>query len=106
MVTVKEHFNKIAGNYDGLKKKNWYYYQNLKSIFKSIIPKGSTVLEVGCGTGDILEHLEPSYGVGIDVSDKMIEIARNKHSSRKELKFFSSDIIDFGSDTKFDFVIM
>lgn len=106
MVTVREHFNKIADTYDGLKKKNWYYYDNLKLAFASAIPKELTVLEVGCGTGDILAHLEPAIGVGIDVSEKMIAIAKDKHANKKTLNFFASDIADFDTAMKFDFIIM
>lgn len=43
-----------------------------------LITPRSSVLEIGCATGDLLQAVQPSIGVGVDVSPKMIEIARNK----------------------------
>lgn len=106
METVKEHFNKIAGEYDGWKKKNWYYYQNLKSLYHGLIPNGSEVLEVGCGTGEILDYLKPNRGVGLDVSEKMIEIAKNKFQNSKTLIFEASTVENFNSPDKFDYIFL
>ena len=43
-----------------------------------IVPVGSTVLDLGCGTGDLLRRLAPkiAQGVGIDVSQPLIAYAR------------------------------
>jgi len=51
MDRVKDHFDEIASNYDYWKKRNWYYYQNLKKIIREFVPVDKTVLEIGCGTG-------------------------------------------------------
>jgi SAM-dependent methyltransferase len=40
---------------------------------------GSRVLEVGCGLGDLLAGLSASEAIGIDISPRMIEIARDRH---------------------------
>ena len=37
------------------------------------------VLEVGCGTGDLLAALKPKEGIGVDISPRLIEEARRKH---------------------------
>jgi SAM-dependent methyltransferase len=49
------------------------------------------VLELGCGTGDLLAALKPSYGVGVDFSEGMIGEARKAHP---DLTFFVGDIED------------
>lgn len=54
-----------------------------------LVPPGLRVLELGCGTGRLLSELKPSYGVGIDFSSKMIEIARQQHH---ELEFYEGDV--------------
>ena len=43
-----------------------------------MVPVGSTVLDLGCGTGDLLRRLAPkiAQGVGIDVSQPLIAYAR------------------------------
>ncbi|MCA9403959.1 MAG: methyltransferase domain-containing protein, partial [Candidatus Omnitrophica bacterium] len=76
---VRDHFDQIAPNYDYWKKKNSYYYNTLKLFISRIIPKGASVLEFGCGTGEILAHMEPSRGVGVDISEEMISRAREKY---------------------------
>ena len=56
-----------------------------------LIGKDARVLELGCGTGDLLAALKPSYGVGVDFSEGMIREARKAHP---HLTFFVSDIED------------
>jgi SAM-dependent methyltransferase len=41
-----------------------------------LIPPGKRVLELGCGTGELLAALEPSYGVGVDFGANTIARAR------------------------------
>ena len=48
---------------------------------KFLVGEGARVLELGCGTGDLLAQLEPSYGVGVDFSEGMIAQARQAASS-------------------------
>ena len=68
--------DKFAEKRDKYIKRNKYYYKDLIKFFKYNIPEGSSVLEIGCGTGYILDRLKPSKGVGIDISTKMIEAAK------------------------------
>src|SRR5262249_53886375 len=48
-------------------------------------------LELGCGTGDLVAALRPSFGVGIDFSEPMIAQARRAHP---DLTFLVGDIED------------
>jgi SAM-dependent methyltransferase len=72
-----------------------------------LIPEGASVLEIGCATGHLLAALNPSRGVGVDLSSKMIETARAKHP---ELEFVVADIespsVTGLLDGKFDFILM
>ena len=65
------------------------------------------ILDLGCGTGDLLKVLEPSYGVGIDLSKKMIEIAKKKHP---QLEFIHGDVEDSklisSIEGSFDYIIL
>jgi SAM-dependent methyltransferase len=56
-----------------------------------LIPEGSRVLELGCGTGHLLSSLKPSFGVGVDFSEGMIAQARKDHPG---LTFLTGDIED------------
>src|SRR5947207_4434494 len=58
---------------------------------KFLIPEEARVLELGCGTGDLLAALKPSFGVGVDFSAGMISEARKAHP---DLTFLVGDIED------------
>jgi ubiquinone/menaquinone biosynthesis C-methylase UbiE len=98
---VEKHFDEVAGNYDFYKEKNSFYYDNLKKLLKSLIPVNKNVLEVGCGTGDLLASLNPQKGYGMDISGEMIVIAKAKHKSQKKL-FFSTLL----PNEEFDYIFM
>lgn len=105
---ISNHFNKIASDYEYWKKKNWYYYNALKQILKEEIknPQQINVLEIGCGTGDLIASIESKQGIGIDISKKMIEIAKNKHTKNKNLIFLEENIQNTNLSQKFDYIIM
>ena len=57
-----------------------------------LIPPGKRVLELGCGRGDLLAALEPSYGVGVDFSPKAI--AARRTARYPQLHFVLGDVED------------
>src|SRR5579864_10291 len=83
-------------------RRNTYYHSEVERKLRALIPPGSSVLELGCGTGNLLAALRPSRGFGIDLSDKMIEIARSNHP---HLEFAVGDAEAFASTEPFDFVV-
>jgi len=98
---VQKHFDKISGDYDYYKRKNGYYYNNLKILLSKIIPKNKTVLEIGCGTGDLITYLKPKKGWGMDLSEKMVKRAKIKYKHLKNLTFSTEY-----PTVKFDYVFM
>ncbi len=60
------------------------------------------VLEVGCGTGDLLAALKPSYGVGVDFCPAMLQRARHEHPN---LQFVEGDAHNFDLGEKFDYIV-
>lgn len=100
---VQKHFEVIAPNYDKWKKKAWYYHGQLKQLCRKFIPVNKKVLEIGCGTGDILAALKPRVGVGIDISQKMIDRAKRKYPG---LKFYRQDLYRLRLKQKFDYLVL
>lgn len=97
-------WNRIAAK--EAKKVRWssYYHRRLNATYRFIIPEGSTVLEVGCGRGDLLAYLQPSVGVGVDFSEGMIAAAQEAHP---ECEFICADahaLPDLGR--QFDFIVL
>jgi SAM-dependent methyltransferase len=68
-----------------------FFHQEDLRYLKFLIPEGARVLELGCGTGDLLAALKPSFGVGVDFSPGMIAQARKAHP---DLTFLVGDIED------------
>jgi SAM-dependent methyltransferase len=100
---VWEAMEKLAPRRDKYIRRNWYYYKNLRNFFRFNIPEGSKVAEIGCGTGYLLNSLNPSYGLGIDFSPAMIEKARLKYPN---LHFEVMDAEQITLDEKFDYIII
>jgi ubiquinone/menaquinone biosynthesis C-methylase UbiE len=100
---VRDYFNSAAKDRLRWKSKNKFYHALLEKYFKSLIPRDKRVLELGCGTGELLASVKPSYGAGIDFSEKMLEIAKNKFPN---LNFFVQDVEDLTIDNKFDYIIL
>jgi ubiquinone/menaquinone biosynthesis C-methylase UbiE len=80
------------------------YQKNIVRILRNYIPINSSILEIGCSSGNLLASLKPSYGVGIDFSKSAIQIAKEKN---KNLDFY---LIDGHQITipkkKFDYIIL
>ena len=99
-----EHYDNVArrmkaGAFSG----RTYYQRRLAEICSLMVPPGCKVVEVGCGQGDLISFLKPSHGVGIDLSGKMIENAKARHS---EIQFVQTDIEEFMIEEKFEFIIL
>lgn len=84
---------------------NWgrFYHQRLTRVYQNNILPGRRVIEIGCGNGDLLAALEPSFGTGIDFSANMIRVAKSRHP---ELCFEQADAHDWRFDETFDFIIL
>jgi ubiquinone/menaquinone biosynthesis C-methylase UbiE len=91
-------YSKSSKHYDSIFR--YVNYENecdaLEKIFsKYSCKKPSTILDVGCGTGSHTVILSKrGYSVtGIDMSDRMIELAKSKAlDKRVEADFFSQDM--------------
>jgi SAM-dependent methyltransferase len=80
-----------------------YYHKRLGQLYRSLVVPGLSVLELGCGHGDLLAALKPSIGVGIDFSEEMVEAASNRH---KNLRFICADAHTLDLPEKFDVIIL
>lgn len=65
--------------------------------------KAASILELGCGTGNILKELHKDFDVtGVDISKGMLKIAKKKIPKGK---FYLQDIRNFRIDKKFDVIL-
>lgn len=59
------------------------YRQMLAQYYRRLIPNNASILEVGCGDGELLSHFENRDITGIDVSTVQIELAKKTSSPRE-----------------------
>jgi ubiquinone/menaquinone biosynthesis C-methylase UbiE len=104
--TLKENFkffNKVAKFYDLI---NFWFGIALFRLIREIkIKNNSTILDAGCGTGTFLKILSKNKTLklyGIDVSRKMLEVAKKKLKNRARLSLIPVEKI--GYRNKFDYI--
>lgn len=85
--------------------------QNIRfKVLKQISPKleNSTVLDLGCGFGDLLDSLEEDFNIqkyiGIDIEKDFIEYARKERGS-EDVEFLEADFLNMELP-KVDFVLI
>jgi SAM-dependent methyltransferase len=77
--------------------------EQVMELIRAAKPDARNVLELGCGTGSILKYLQDVYEVfGLDISGKMLSVARKKVPRSK---LFRQDMVDFRIDGRFDVII-
>jgi len=100
---LTDYFESAAPKRLKWNSRNRYYHKLLERYYRFMIPPGKRVVEIGCGPGDLLSAVRPSYGVGLDISPTMVEIARKRHP---ELHFRVMDSESIESDETFDYIIL
>jgi len=96
-------YDRLAKHRLRWRRKNRHYYRLLEHYLSAIIPRGSTVLEIGCGIGDLLAALQPARGVGIDFSPEMIHFARRRFP---QLHFEVQDAHELEVQPPLDYILL
>ncbi len=99
----REYFDEVATLGDRWARRAEYYRRQVQQACRFLIPRGARVLEIGCGSGDLLASLDPSRGLGIDLSPVMVGKARAAHPS---LEFRIGDAEALAVEEEFDFVVL
>jgi len=97
----QQHWDKVAERLDHWRGWGGYYQKRVAQIYRFNIPPAQKVLEIGCGSGDLLASLQPSYGLGIDISPKMVARAKRLHP---EITFQQGDAVHLEVDGQFNYV--
>ena len=74
---TKQDYNLIAEDFSRTRWNIWSEF----GIFRDYIQDGDKVLDAGCGNGRLLELLKDKKidYLGVDISDKLIELAKKKY---------------------------
>ena len=80
--TLHPHLHKVRAFYDAAPVQlTWTaraYRRWLAHYYRLLIPTNASVLELGCGTGELLALLPGTRKVGVDLSPRQIEAARTR----------------------------
>jgi methionine biosynthesis protein MetW len=76
----------------------------------SFIEPNSTILDIGCGDGMVIEYLlkhnSPKRIVGIDISSKVINNLKSKGYECFQMDILSEDFLVFIKNNNFDYIII
>jgi SAM-dependent methyltransferase len=104
--SLRFHFDFVARNDEAARRAQRGFHAQIRAHFRHQIPAGESVLEVGCGAGDLLAALEPSRGLGIDFSPDMVAKARVRHADNAALRFVEADALELPEGEAFDHIVL
>jgi SAM-dependent methyltransferase len=100
---LADAFDAFAPSDDKWRRRNRTYHRLVAQILRFQIPPGKRVLEIGCGSGELLAALEPSEGIGVDISKALLDKARDSHP---DLQFVHAAGEELDLRRTFDYIVL
>jgi SAM-dependent methyltransferase len=72
---VRRHYDEATGDPTPAGRG---YRRLLAHYYNLLIPPDASVLEIGCGDGELLAHLRAARKVGVDLSERQLSLARQR----------------------------
>jgi len=87
---TKQDYNEIAQEFSATRYQIW---EETKFLFNDYVMPGDKVLDLGCGNGRFFEFLKDKdiHYIGVDFSEKLVEIAKEKYP---KVKFQVADALN------------
>jgi SAM-dependent methyltransferase len=104
LTEVEEFFDHYSSSVEKWRQRNRGYHRAISSLCRFYIPASARVLEIGCGTGDLLAATAPRRGLGIDISPEMVRLAASKHPDL-EFRCMPAEFLDLEGET-FDYIVL
>lgn len=101
-IDYETDYDKIAYKYDGLFTDALDQEENQEVM--DMIKPVDNVLDIGFGTGLLLDYFDIENYTGIDISQKMIEVFKGKHPQHIE-NICRTTVKDFYTTEKFDLIV-
>ena len=99
----KTYFNSIAPKRIKQRRAKRYYWNDITKYCNYFVHEDSSVLEIGCGTGELLNDLKSKNKIGIDFSEEMISQAKSQFPSLDVRVMDAEELI---LNEKFDVIIL
>ncbi|PKM94625.1 MAG: class I SAM-dependent methyltransferase [Firmicutes bacterium HGW-Firmicutes-1] len=107
---VTTHWNDVSSDYDNLMAKDKSYQIQLETIVAEISSSPKRILDLGCGTGAILEKAIKKYPdieyFALDPASEMLNLLQKKFSTNSNIQYTvgSAHKLEFEANT-FDYVV-
>ncbi len=99
----RKFFDKQAADREKWKSSGAFYRAAMENYCRQLIPAGRRVLEIGCAEGDLLAAVQPSFGVGVDISSEAVKAASRKNPG---LRFVAGYAEHLPLEGPFDYIII
>lgn len=104
---TRQHLGQVREHYEnapaGLPREARYYRTLLAHYYNLIIPVDASVLEIGCGSGELLHLLNGVRKVGVDLSARQTEAARERVPGA-EIHEQPGEFLELGE--RFDYIVI
>ena len=100
---IRLHQAKFAARREHWIKANRYFYASVERVLRFIIEPGRRVLNVRCQTGFLLEAVQPSRGVGVEISPEMTRLAQERYP---HFEFLTADPEDVNVTSDYDYILL
>ena len=101
---MKEYFEAAAKNWRKYRRKRSYYWNSITDYVGYYIHPDNSVLEIGCGTGELIAAVNGSRKVGIDFCESLIQQAREAHP--QGVDFYVMEAENITLDERFDVIVL
>ena len=102
-ISQLEYFENIAKKRSGKKRKHSYYWKDITFFCNYFAQEDISVLEIGCGSGELIGEIKGKRKVGIDFSPAMLDIAKKQYPA---VEFHCMDAEEMNLNEKFDLIII
>jgi SAM-dependent methyltransferase len=99
----KKYFDSLAPKRVRDRKKHAYYWNSITQYCNYFSHESNSVLEIGCGAGELIHEIKGKRKVGIDFSNPMIEIAKSRFS---DVEFHTMPAENPDLNETFDLIIL
>jgi len=108
---LSPYLERINRFYDSAPTESSYFARSYRRLlahyYQLLIPRDASIVEVGCGSGELLEFLPHKDVTGIDISEKQLARARERIPHGTFYMGAVESLVDEGKvQRKFDYIIL
>ncbi len=101
---VRDFYDALADKRAGYIKRRHAYYDDLHAFLELVLRKEMSVIEIGCGIGNVLQRLTHVRITGIDIAPAMI--AHAKEIDQTGTKYLADDVEELKHAETYDAILL